>query len=132
MPLVHDEEIRDMPKIFQEGVHYLRFNTTNQLVDFASSRENPEPFRVIGRAMAEEIKTKHTYDQRAAEIVESIRECKHEISTSKPQIRLCRALFINHEQTKAGFQHGGAGLCLDQIVESAPKMWIFESFAVVR
>ena len=120
--LVHDEEIRDMPKIFQEGVHYLRFSTTNQLVDLLHQAEgNPEPFRVIGRAMAEEIKTKHTYDQRAATIVESIRECKHEISTSKPQIRLCRALFISHEQTKAGFQHGGAGLCLDQIVESAPK-----------
>ena len=31
-----------------------------------------------------------------------------------------RVLFISHEQTKPGFQYGGAGLCLDQIVAASP------------
>ena len=119
--LVHAEEIPDMPLGLIEGQHYLRFSTAEQLIDLLRQAQiNPEPFREIGFALASEIQSRHTYEQRAALLVESLQQCKPEEAISTEPLSRLRVLFISHEQTKPGFQHGGAGLCLDQIVEAAP------------
>ena len=123
--LVHASEIPDMPAGLNDGQHYLRFSTTEELVDLLrQAKIDPKPFRAIGGAMASEIRAQHTYDQRAAVIVESLMNCEPEEAEeaySPETSTKLRALFISHEQTKPGFQHGGAGLCLDQIVAAAPN-----------
>ena len=119
--LVHSSEIPDMPVGLEEGRHYLRFSSTVELVDLLrEANVNPDSFRAIGSAMAAEIQTNHTYDQRASEIVESLLNCKPESQAFSLRTSQLRALFISHEQTKPGYNHGGAGLCLDQIVAEAP------------
>ena len=120
--LVHSSEIPDMPSGLKDGRHYLRFSTAEQLVDLLhQARINPEPFQAIGAAMAAEVEAEHTYDQRAETLVRSLLNCEPESAVSTEPLRRLRALFISHEQTKPGFQHGGAGLCLDQIVAAAPN-----------
>ena len=58
--LVHDAEIPDMPQGLEEGKHYLRFKSTEQLVDLLRKAEkDPEPFRAIGKAMAAVISDEH-------------------------------------------------------------------------
>jgi glycosyltransferase involved in cell wall biosynthesis len=119
--LVHASEIPDMPAGLEEGEHYLRFSSTEQLLDLLRQAQlDPAPFRAMGAAMASEIQAQHTYNQRAAELVESLLHCRPEATASAELAPRLRALFISHEQTKPGFQHGGAGLCLDQIVAAAP------------
>jgi len=119
--LVHSSEIPDMPAGLEEGEHYLRFSSTEQLLELLQQAQtNPGPFRAIGAAMASEIKARHTYDHRAAELVESLLRFSPEAAAATELSPRRRALFISHEQTKPGFQHGGAGLCLDQIVAAAP------------
>ena len=120
--IVHAAEIPDMPKGMEEGRHYLRFNTTEQLVSLLRQAEiDPSPFRAIGEAMASEIKARHTYDQRAAVLVESLLHYSPEVKTTAELTPTFRVLFVSHEQTKPGFQYGGAGICLDQIIAAAPK-----------
>ena len=119
--LVHSSEIPDMPGGLKDGHHYLRFSSTEELLDILhQAKINPEPFQAIGAAMASEIEAQHTYDHRAATLVESLKDCEPENTISQRLVQRRRTLFISHEQTKPGFQHGGAGLCLDQIVETAP------------
>ena len=119
--LVHASEIPDMPFGLEEGRHYLRFKTLEELVDLLGQAQvNSEPFRAIGSAMASEIQSRHTYDQRVDVLLSSLRQLSNEDSLVKLKVPRTKVLFISHEQTKPGFQHGGAGLCLDQIVASAP------------
>ena len=119
--LVHASEIPDMPDGLEEGRHYLRFRSTDQLLDLLrQAQSNPEPFRVIGRSLSAEIQSQHTYDQRAAVVVDSLLQCDPEVAFSTDPLPKSRALFISHEQTRPGFQHGGAGLCLDEIVSATP------------
>ena len=66
--------------------------------------------------MSSEIMSHHTYDQRADLIVKSLRNLPSDPASSRFSSQRYRALFISHELTKPGFQFGGAGLCLDQIV----------------
>ena len=119
--LVHASEIPDMPSGLIEGQHYLRFSSTEELIHLLRQAQiNSEPFRAIGSAMASEIQAHHTYDQRAAVLVESLFHCTPEEAVSIEPSPKLRVLFISHEQTRPGFQYGGAGLCLDQIVSAAP------------
>ena len=119
--LVHASEIPDMPSGLIEGQHYLRFSSTEELIHLLRQAQiNSEPFRAIGSAMASEIQAHHTYDQRAAVLVESLFHCTPEEAVSIEPSSKLRVLFISHEQTRPGFQYGGAGLCLDQIVSAAP------------
>ena len=74
--LVHAAEIPDMPFGLKEGHHFLRFTTTEQLIDLlCDAKTNPEPFRVIGDALSSEIHLRHTYDNCASVIVESLYQC---------------------------------------------------------
>ena len=110
-----------MPSGLIEGQHYLRFSSTEELIHLLRQAQiNSEPFRAIGSAMASEIQAYHTYDQRAAVLVESLFHCTPEEAVSIEPSPKLRVLFISHEQTRPGFQYGGAGLCLDQIVSAAP------------
>ena len=119
--LVHASEIPDMPFGLKEGHHFLRFKTTEQLIDLlCDAKTNPEPFRVIGSALSSEIHLRHTYDNRASVIVKSLYQCIPESAPYIQSYSKVRVLFISHEQTKPGFQYGGAGLCLDQIVAASP------------
>ena len=120
--LVHASETPDMPAGLEEGRHFLRFSSIEQLVDLLHDASvTPDRFLNIGAAMAAEIKVQHTYDQRAAVLIEALLKCKTEVAVSTiPSIKR-RVLFISHEQTKPGFQYGGAGICLDQIVSAAPS-----------
>ena len=120
--LVHASEIPDMPHGLVEGQHYLRFSSTDQLLSLLrQAQRNPDPFRVIGRSLSAEIQAQHTYDNRAAVLVDSLLNCYPADTLHTEPLPRFRALFISHEQTKPGFQHGGAGLCLDQIVSAAPE-----------
>lgn len=119
--LVHASEIPDMPLGLEEGRHYLRFKSLEELLDLLGQAQvNSDPFRAIGSAMASEIQCRHTYDQRADVLLSSLRQLSIEDSRVELQQPRTKVLFISHEQTKPGFQHGGAGLCLEQIVTSAP------------
>ena len=119
--LVHASEIPDMPTGLEDGSHYLRFSSTSQLVDLLrQARTNPEPFQSIGREMAAVIMGQHTYDQRADLIVNHLMSCKLEDEPPQQPSLKIRVLFISHEQTKTGFHYGGAGICLDKIVEASP------------
>ena len=120
--LVHSSEIPDMPEGLKECQHFLRFNSAEQLVKLLhQAKIDPGPFRAIGLAMADKIKEQHTYDQRAATLVESLKQCDTDRTFATELVPKRRALFISHELTKPGYQHGGAGLCLDQIVAAAPN-----------
>ncbi len=121
--LVHAAEIPEMPADLEEGRHYLRFHNLASLIDLLrEAQANPDRFQAIGATMAASIGRQHTYDQRAQQLVAALRQCQPEPLTlpataaTAPQ----RLLFVSHEQSKPGFHHGGAGLCLDQIVATAP------------
>ena len=123
--LVHAAEIPDMPSNLQEGVHFLRFSNLKDLVSLLhQAHSDPRPFAAIGSALASCIREHHSYDQRADQLVQALKRCPSSpidsataVATPPPPLRV---LFVSHEQTKPGFQHGGAGLCLDQIVATAP------------
>lgn len=120
--LVHAAEIPDMPSNLEEGVHFLRFGSLEQLLSLLhQAYADPAPFAAIGAAMASSIRAHHSYDQRADQLVQALKRCPTApiplVAAPSPSLRV---LFISHEQTKPGFQHGGAGLCLDQIVATAP------------
>jgi len=118
--LVHAEEIKDMPISMIENIHYLRFGTTKELVEILISiHRDPEPYLKIGNAMANIIKTEHTYKHRVKKILNELNNLPPEEAYTNSS-KLNRILFISHERTKAGFNYGGAGICLDKIISQAP------------
>ena len=118
--LVQAEEIKDMPFNMIENIHYLRFRTTKELIEILISiHKDPEPYLKIGNAMANIIKTEHTYNQRAKRILKELDNLPPEEANTNSS-KLNRILFISHERTKAGFNYGGAGICLDKIISQAP------------
>jgi len=119
--LVHAAEIPDMPANLEEGIHFLRFSSLAQLRSLLEqAHTDPTPFLEMGAAMAAVIREQHSYDQRAEQLVQALRQCPTDAITTPRTAPNWRVLFISHEQTKPGFQHGGAGLCLDHIVAAAP------------
>jgi len=118
--LVHSDEIKDMPSGMIENIHYLRFRTTEELIDILlSAHKDPEPYLKIGKAMADVIKSEHTYNHRAKLILSELNNIP--IQKIKPAgSKLNKVLFISHERTKPGFNYGGAGICLDKIISQVP------------
>lgn len=120
--LVHAGEISDMPADLLEGEHYLRFHDLDELCSLLQqARSNSQRFKAIGTAMADRIRSHHTYDQRARELLDSLIPRNAEpIRLLKKSLSALRVLFISHEQIRPGFQFGGAGICLQQILSTAP------------
>ena len=118
--LVHSNEIRDMPHGMTENIHYLRFETNKELIDILlSAHKNPEPYLKIGKAMADIIKSEHTYAHRAKKILCELNNIYID-SIAVASNKINKVLFISHERTKPGFNYGGAGICLDKIISQAP------------
>lgn len=119
--VVHSSEIPDMPADLIEDKHYIRFSTREQLLEILDEAERaPSKFAIIGANMAKQIRANHTFKNRADFIIRHILSLGFKPTSTQAPRRL-RCLFVSHEQTRPGFNHGGAGLCLDKIIADAPK-----------
>ena len=95
-----------MPSGIQEGRHFLRFNSTDHLVDLLHQLElilSPFELLVLLWLLKFLIIIRMTI---SFNFIESLKYSIHRHAVVQQSLPRRRALFISHEQTKPGFQHG--------------------------
>ena len=118
--LVHSSEIPDMPEALKMPT--LSTISPEQLVKLTTPGQN-RPWSISSHRISYGWQNQRTTPPRStcSDVVESLKQCEQTGHFDRTCTKTQSAFYISWTN-KPGYQHGGAGFCLDQIVAAAQMM----------